>query len=92
MSVKELCQKYNRPHPSQAINAAIRAEIPGGGIVLDLLNSTYPMAQKNPKQFQAFFESIQNARNEMAKSIALKYELKTATGEFHDEKTAEHTY
>ena len=86
MGVKELCQKYRRPHPEQAINAAIRAEIPGGGVVLDLLHQVYPQLARDPERLQSVFDSLRRARTEMAENIAARYGLKSANkGECHAE-------
>ena len=44
MPIKELREKYGKTKSAQAINAGIRAEIPGGADLLDALGIIHPLS------------------------------------------------
>lgn len=73
MGFKELRQKYGKTS-ARAVNAAIRAEMPGGGIILDLLTKTHPLKNNDPQWADAY-QSLLQARNEMFNAVAEKYGL-----------------
>lgn len=78
MGIKELCSKYNRPHPNQAINAAIRAELPAGNEVMDLLAFVYRENIRKPPKYQQVYERLLEVRRCLADEIARRYQLKSA--------------
>lgn len=47
MSTRDLQEKYGAANSKAAINAAIRAEIPGGGELLDALETAHKAAGRN---------------------------------------------
>ena len=75
MGVKELCEKYGRKQTTRALNAAVRAEIPGGAQTLDLLKDLYPLRNLDPRWSETY-RRLQATRDAMVGAIALKYDLK----------------
>ncbi|MBR2694155.1 MAG: hypothetical protein IKE69_08070 [Thermoguttaceae bacterium] len=81
MGIKELCDKYNRPHPNQAINAAIRAELPAGNEVMDLLALVGRENFRKPAKYQTIYDGLLTVRQRLADEIARRYNLKSADTE-----------
>lgn len=79
MGTREISEKYHRNKLPQAINAAIRAEVPAGHIVLDLLYRLHSARSKatgsRRAELDQIFAELQSARKEMVKMIADRYEL-----------------
>ena len=75
MGVKELCQAYNKKSTESAVNAAIRAEVPAGAIVLDLLYELYPHRNEGT-QLASVYEKLLEAKQELFGVVAEKYQLK----------------
>ncbi len=75
MAVKELREIYGNTKAWQALNRAIRAEIPGGGDVLDAL--TLAGALRSTPKGDELFSRLLAARNEMQAAIARKYGFKS---------------
>ncbi|MBP3558275.1 MAG: hypothetical protein J6K20_11335 [Thermoguttaceae bacterium] len=78
MAVKELREAYGNAKTWQAMNRAIRAEVPGGDELLDAIGLAAPLRDRSP-QCAKLFEKLQQAREAMNAFIAQKYELKSAT-------------
>ena len=76
MGVKELCQAYNKNNTESAVNAAIRAEIPAGAILLDLIYELYPHRNEET-QLAYIYAKLLEAKQELFKVIAEKYHLKS---------------
>ena len=76
MSVKELCSTYGKKNTAPAVNAAIRAEVPGGAIVLDLLQRAASLRHKS-EEWESEYVQLSKARNEMFNVIADKYGLRS---------------
>lgn len=74
MGLKELRQKYGKSESTRAVNAAIRAEIPGGGIVLDLLTKTHTLKNKD-QNWAETYKSLLQIRDAMFNAVAEKYGL-----------------
>lgn len=85
----ELGKKYHRNKIGQAINAAIRAELPAGNAVLDLINMVYGLRGKATGELRSeldqLFRELQEARKEMVQAIADRYELENITWGKDDE-------
>lgn len=78
MAVKELRETYGNAKTWQAMNRAVRAEVPGGDELLDAIGLAAPLRDRSP-QCAKLFEKLQEAREAMNAFIAQKYNLKTAT-------------
>lgn len=79
MSLQDLKAAYSdgrNRKGRQLINAAIRAELPGGTEVLDALALIQPSAATS-KEY-AWLNAVQKAVDAMADAIARKYDLKSA--------------
>ena len=76
MGVRELCLAYGKTHTPTAVNAAIRAEVPGGAIVLDLLQRAASLRHKS-EEWESEYKQLSKARNEMFNVIADKYGLRS---------------
>ena len=89
MSTRELRAKYGRTAGSSraAINAAIRAELPGGAIVLDLCELTHHAAERlgwndadgTPSLIRVLHERLSEAANEMEAEIRRRYGMPPLT-------------
>ncbi len=77
MPVKELREAYGNAKTWQAMNRAVRKEIPGGDELLDAIGLAAPLRDRSP-QCAKLFEKLQQAREAMNAYIAQKYELKSA--------------
>ena len=82
MPTKELRAKYRKSNQSAALNAAIRAELPGGGLVLDLLELTHHAADRlgwregdGPSLPAVIHGRLREAANEMEAEIRRRYGL-----------------
>lgn len=83
MTVKDLRAKYNNAKAAQAISRAVRAEIPGGSLLLDTLEIVSGRIQyrDRPSEQQVarmVIDDIAVARDMMRAEIAKRYELKDA--------------
>lgn len=76
MGLRELSQKYGKTESARSVNAAIRAEIPGGSLVLDLLTKTHPLRNKDPRWAEQY-EILRKIRDEMFNVIAERYGLQS---------------
>lgn len=88
MSAFEIMQKYKRTKVGQAVNAAIRAEIPGGSDVVELgtkYSTRAITAKNNPESATAspaeiyaeIYADLRRLRDVMGDEIARRYGLKT---------------
>lgn len=77
MGVKELRETYGNAKSWQAMNRAIRAEIPGGAELLDAICLAAPLSGRSQLGGR-LFEKLQEAREAMNAHIAKKYNLKSA--------------
>jgi hypothetical protein len=85
MPLRELRAKYGKTSgpAREAINRAIRAEVPGGGIVLDLLALTRNAADRlgweeadgRPSLLRVLHERLAEAANEMDTEIRRRYNV-----------------
>ena len=75
MGSKELCERYGKSDARRAINAAVRAEIPGGGQILDLLAETHSLRDVD-ERWANVWRRLEAARAEAVDAIATKYDLK----------------
>ncbi len=85
MSIRDLTQKYKRQKSRQAVNAAIREELPGGAELLDLASKfeRLRLDAKNGRKFAddelAFVEAVcadlQRLRDAFGNEIARRYDL-----------------
>ncbi|MGN1064379.1 MAG: hypothetical protein ACI4QC_03115 [Thermoguttaceae bacterium] len=80
MSTKDLCAAYGKTHTATAVNAAIRAEIPGGSIVLDLLERASSLRHKS-EEWSSEYVLLSKVRDEMFNVIARKYGLRLKKGD-----------
>lgn len=78
---QEFIDKYGKSSkPRERINKAIRAEVPGGAEILDLLSLTYKINQRketySPEAELAslFLKKLQEIKAEMSKFIIAKYQ------------------
>lgn len=87
MGILELGQKYGRQNSRQVVNAAIRAELPGGAEVVALMKKygdLFVVAQTKPGAFSETEKSLvgqmlndlQRVRDVMGDEIARRYGLK----------------
>ena len=87
MSIRDLTQKYKRQKSRQAVNAAIREELPGGAEVVALMKKygdLFIVAQTKPGGFSEtekpligqMLNDLQRVRNVMGDEIARRYGLK----------------
>ena len=80
MPIKELKEKYGKSLKSPSvINRAVRAEVPGGSHVLDLLQQLFPMRER--EEFQPVYRKLEMTLGAMRDFVAQKYELKTGKAE-----------
>lgn len=77
MAVKELRETYGNAKTWQAMNRAIRAEIPGGAELLDAICLAAPLSGRSQLGGR-LFEKLQEARAMMCDHIAQTYGLKSA--------------
>ena len=77
MPVKELRETYGNAKTWQAMNRAVRAEVPGGDEPLDAIGLAAPLRDRSSQHAQ-LFEKLQEARKAMNAFIAQKYRLKSA--------------
>lgn len=85
MSMRDLTQKYKRQKSRQAVNAAIREELPGGAELLDLASKfeRLRLDAKNGRTFEddelAFVETVcadlRRLRDAFGNEIARRYDL-----------------
>lgn len=85
MSILELTQKYKRRKSQQAVNAAIREELPGGAELLDLASKfeRLRLDAKNGRKFadeelalvEAVCADLQRLRDAFGNEIARRYNL-----------------
>ena len=71
MGIKELKEKYGVRGSVGAVNAAIRAEIPGGAKILDLLGETRRRRAKgdfDEQFFERVFQTLVDVRHEMGEA------------------------
>ena len=79
--LKDLRIKYGKTTSRQAINAAIRAELPGGPGVLDLMELTHHAAERlgwedpdgKPSLLRVIHEQLCAAANAMEAEIRRRY-------------------
>ncbi|MDR1491444.1 MAG: hypothetical protein LBT05_01790 [Planctomycetaceae bacterium] len=87
MSINDLRKVYGgNKKASQAVNAAVRAEIPGGA---EILEATHWMRKHFPNisddaEMDFVYKKLVSAAEKMKRSIAKKYQLKTY-GDNYDE-------
>lgn len=88
MSGIDIVQKYGRKKMSQAVNAAIRAEIPGGNEVVELgtkYSARLLATQINPNEptppasevYAEIYADLRRLRDVMGDEIARRYGLRT---------------
>lgn len=77
MSLDHLRNAYGRNRKArQLVNAAIRAEIPGGDAALDLLTLLHNLQRTEPSgRHQEALELAIQSTDAMAEEIAAKYQL-----------------
>lgn len=83
MSIRDLTQKYKRQKSRQAVNAAIREELPGGAELLDLTSKLERLRYRANGAFTAeelaFIEAVcadlQRLRDAFGNEIARRYDL-----------------
>lgn len=85
MSILDLTQKYKRRKSRQAVNAAIREELPGGAELLDLASKfeRLRLDAKNGRKFadeelalvEAVCADLQRLRDAFGNEIARRYNL-----------------
>ena len=86
MGIRELREKYGVRGGVNAVNAAIREEIPGGAAVLDATSALYPVlrrasiSRRDRSDLETAFARLQAARDAMVAQIARRYERKTVGG------------
>ena len=80
MAVKELRETYGNAKTWQAMNRAVRKEVPGGKELLDAIGLAAGLRDRSP-QCAKLFEKLQQAREAMNAHIAKKYKLKSAMEE-----------
>ncbi len=79
--LRDLREKYGKSNLRQAVNAAIRAELPGGNDVLDLLELTHHAADRlgwedadgQPSLLRVIHERLARAANAMEQEIRRRY-------------------
>jgi hypothetical protein len=64
----ELRKKYGKTNSREVVNRAIRAEVPGGGLLLDLIMLVHQMRQRNACP-QAVMDRLQAIRDAMAEHV-----------------------
>jgi hypothetical protein len=79
MGINDLRKVYGKNKKAgQAVNAAVRAEIPGGA---EILEATHRLRKHFPnisgQEIQIVYEKLVSASEKMKSSIARKYHLKT---------------
>ena len=83
MSIRDLTQKYKRQKARQAVNAAIREELPGGAELLDLTSKFERLRYRANGAFTAeelaLIETVcadlQRLRDAFGNEIARRYNL-----------------
>ena len=83
MSIRDLTQKYKRQKARQAVNAAIRAELPCGAEVLDLASKYERLRYRANGAFtaeelaliEAVCADLQRLRDAFGNEIARRYDL-----------------
>jgi hypothetical protein len=81
MATQDLRKKYGNGKQQQVINAAIRAEIPGGAEVLDLMELTHHAGQRlgwreadgRPSILQVIHDRLRVAAEAMESEIRRRY-------------------
>ena len=80
MGIQELHDRYDRKNSVQAINAAVRAEIPGGAKLLNLVARLYAKIHdptvSPPDELVTLYGELLAVQEEMKAAIAERYELK----------------
>jgi len=94
MGIYDLRKIYGKnKKANQAINSAIRAEIPGGGRLLNLTYETHQNLMTMPEDVQTavlpIYHELTFIRQEMLNWIAQKYELASYTGKYFYENENE---
>ena len=81
MGIRELKEKYGKRSTVGAVNAAIRAECPGGAAVLDAATALHPVLSRSSgrtrRDLETTFELLRAARDAMKATVARNYGLKT---------------
>jgi hypothetical protein len=88
MGIRELRAKYGRNLKGfVAVNAAIRAELPGGAELIDALQSLYFFLRLFPDDMHArrARADLQKVRERFAEEIARKYDLASAREDNEEE-------
>ena len=85
MPARDLIEKYSKKNARQAVNAAIRKEIPGGAELLDLASKfeRLRLDAKNGRKFadeelalvEAVCADLQRLRDAFGNEIARRYDL-----------------
>jgi hypothetical protein len=81
MSTKDLREKYGKSNQALAINAAIRAELPGGDALLDVLEIAHKAAGRRdlPAEAQAaisrILDGLRHAKAALEAEIRRRYGL-----------------
>ena len=89
MPIRELREKFGKGKPGEVLRRAVRAECPGGGIVLDAL-ALAARNQTKSADWRQIYDYLIDVRNAMTNDVARRYEFKTATP-LEDEKENEKT-
>ena len=76
MGIKELRDIYGDDKSITVINRAVRAEIPGGKELFDLLDLLFP--KRDDPEIKGLYNNLLKVQQEMRDKISVKYELKTA--------------
>lgn len=84
MALKDLRDKYRKSNKPAAINAAIRAELPGGNEVLDGLERCHKIVRALPRgseahqSTEAAYDSLVRVANAMEDEIRRRYDMPPA--------------
>lgn len=81
MALSDLKERYKKSNKQQLFNAAIRAEIPGGAELLDLMGETNLMFSRAGKEGKLIIAGIvtrlNSVKEAMTKEICARYDIKS---------------
>ncbi|MDR1385275.1 MAG: hypothetical protein LBJ67_15715 [Planctomycetaceae bacterium] len=89
MSINDLRKVYGKNKKAgQSVNAAVRAEIPGGAEILETTHWMQKhLLQSSNDEIQFVYEKLISASEKMKCSIARKYHLKTYEDNYEHNQT-----